>query len=121
MSSLKDVVREVKSIVGPQKQEKLYLPIAGPLQKHSSILDSVNPKVPVWLTWIACGMGGQMLLSENQPKEIMVVDAIAAPQFRDQQALTDIQRESSRADQEQRSERQRLSVEKSTATSRRRQ
>merc|ERR1719487_2428416 len=40
-------------------------------------------KVPVWLCWMAVGMGGQQLLDSKLPPECAVIDAVIAPRFRD--------------------------------------
>merc|ERR1719316_2013244 len=82
VSSLHGLVRELKEIVGPVTRERLYLPIPGPLKKHTALLEDGNKQVPVWLAWIVCGMGGQALLGSKVPKEICMVDAIAVPQLR---------------------------------------
>merc|ERR1719313_2069435 len=63
--SLSGLVRELKQITGPATGHKLYLPTAGPVPKHTTLMEGESPKVPVWLAWIACGLGGQMMLNKN--------------------------------------------------------
>lgn len=86
--TLSGLVCELKDITGPVSGEKLYVPIQGPLEKHKALLDEGNKKVPVWLAWITCGMGGQSLLGSKTPKEICMVDAIAVPQLREPDTVT---------------------------------
>merc|ERR1719198_1194252 len=78
LQSFSGFLQSLRQIVGPASQSPLYAPIIGPIASE----DAVRPaKVPVWLCWIACGMGGRPLLDSKTPKEIVFVDAVAAPQF----------------------------------------
>jgi len=83
LNSLGKLVREIKDIKGPEKQQTIFAPITGPLAKNKNVIDM--GKVPVWMAWIAVGMGGQQLLMDKSvPKEICLVDAVVAPRLRDE-------------------------------------
>jgi len=86
--TLKDVVTAVKRIESPVTRvdeqglqttvnEPLYLPVVGQQPMATA------GKVPVWLCWMAVGVGGQMLLDSKIPPECAVIDAVVAPRFRD--------------------------------------
>lgn len=83
LRSLAGLINEIKEIVGPATGRKLYAPISGPLSKHKTLLEETSAKVPVWMAWIATGLGGQMLLQQAVPKEVCLIDAVAAPRFRE--------------------------------------
>eukprot|EP00931_Biecheleriopsis_adriatica_P009443 TRINITY_DN110514_c0_g1_i1.p1 TRINITY_DN110514_c0_g1~~TRINITY_DN110514_c0_g1_i1.p1 ORF type:complete len:1030 (-),score=184.62 TRINITY_DN110514_c0_g1_i1:127-3216(-) len=89
LSTLGGLVQELKEIRGPVSGEKLYVPIASPVSKHKGLLDATNTKIPVWMAWIATGMGGQALLQSKTPKEVCIIDAVAAPRLREPAALPD--------------------------------
>lgn len=113
--TLSGLVRKLKEIVGPTTQQKLYTPIVGPVKKHSSLLDAEGgAKIPVYLAWIACGMGGQSLLDSKAPAEVCIIDAVAAPRFREEPAQRDSIRRPSIDD----GVADRPGVEKSTTASR---
>jgi len=116
--TLHGLVRELKQISGPVTQKKIYLPIVGRAQRHLALLEADSPQVPVWLTWIATGVGGSTLLNGKLPKEVCLVDAVAAPIFRD--ALADLPQESARCTQQADMDIQKkhISVQQSTAVSR---
>jgi len=90
--SLAGLIRELKEIVGPESEEKLYVPITGSLKKHKEFTeDEELQQVPVWMAWICCGMGGSQIMDSKAPKELCMIDAIAAPQYREPPAIKDIQ------------------------------
>eukprot|EP00928_Gymnodinium_smaydae_P061047 TRINITY_DN4509_c0_g2_i1.p1 TRINITY_DN4509_c0_g2~~TRINITY_DN4509_c0_g2_i1.p1 ORF type:complete len:1046 (-),score=147.14 TRINITY_DN4509_c0_g2_i1:156-3224(-) len=91
LQSLHGLINELKEIVGPVSGQKLYVPISGPVSKTPSLLEETNTKVPVWMAWIATGMGGQLMLQSNVPKEVLVIDAVAAPRFRDLDTMPALQ------------------------------
>jgi hypothetical protein len=122
ISSLSGLLRELKDIRGPTTQRRLYQPISGPLD-----VSDIGAKVPVWMAWIACGMGGQMMLNSNSnvPREITLVDAIASPCHRDQEALANAAvgrgRAGSLGKLSQQQQDDKAAVDKSTSASRARQ
>jgi hypothetical protein len=83
LNTLTGLVNELKEITGPASGEQLYMPIAGPVSKHKALLDEKNKKIPVWMAWIAVGIGGQMMLKSKTPKEVCIIDAVAVPRLRE--------------------------------------
>eukprot|EP00929_Paragymnodinium_shiwhaense_P094159 TRINITY_DN5459_c0_g1_i1.p1 TRINITY_DN5459_c0_g1~~TRINITY_DN5459_c0_g1_i1.p1 ORF type:complete len:1146 (+),score=223.72 TRINITY_DN5459_c0_g1_i1:80-3517(+) len=102
LKTLQDLVRELKNIKrSDSSSTSLYNPVVGPLvarkKREKAIRDgdaaaeasaramskSELSSIPVWMAWVAVGMGGQGMLSRKAPKEICVIDACAAPILRE--------------------------------------
>lgn len=65
----------LKAIRGPVTSRLMYNPLVGPLEPGD-----IQGKVPVWLCWVACGMGGQQILNQSSgAKGITFIDAVVAP------------------------------------------
>eukprot|EP00927_Polykrikos_kofoidii_P051619 TRINITY_DN45411_c0_g1_i1.p1 TRINITY_DN45411_c0_g1~~TRINITY_DN45411_c0_g1_i1.p1 ORF type:complete len:1075 (-),score=171.14 TRINITY_DN45411_c0_g1_i1:90-3251(-) len=125
LKTLGDMVNELKAIVGPATGKKLYTPVTGSFARPTN-----TAKVPVWLAWIACGMGGQNMLESNACKDICIVDAVTLPQDREPPAPVE-RTTADKEEQEESKERtvasasqndeDEVGVLRSTATSRSRQ
>lgn len=73
LATLDQVVGAVRRIEGPSGK-RLYQPMVG-------AKPFVEGRVPVWLVWMCLGCGGQQLL--EQPADgVLLLDAVATPQFR---------------------------------------
>mmetsp|Transcript_17354 Transcript_17354/g.20818 ORF Transcript_17354/g.20818 Transcript_17354/m.20818 type:complete len:1018 (+) Transcript_17354:409-3462(+) len=95
LSNYTGLVEAVRAILHPESAgahagEPVYLPLRGGAGESVATITeelraSNSPQIPLWLCWIACGLGSQRLLDKvaTAPPELVFVDAVVVPSFDD--------------------------------------
>jgi len=74
IGDLYGVVAAIRGLTGPQSGRSIYEPLS-PLERSKMVGNDGVPRVPVWLMWVAVGLGGRQFAEDGVPGAVTLVDA----------------------------------------------